>query len=68
MKHREPKDIIVYQTDRITVVRLAFRDFALYVDQELVSFHDEQFKAEHTGAVILEEWARDEQIRMQVAA
>jgi hypothetical protein len=63
MKH-QPKEIIVYQTKRMTVVRLAFRDFVLYVDGELISFHDTQDKAEHTGAVILEEQAHDIAIRV----
>lgn len=58
MKH-QPKEIVVYQTERMQVVRLDFREFCLFVDGELVSFHDEQFKAEHEGAVILEEQARD---------
>jgi len=56
---QQPKEIIVYQTERMTVVRLAFREYCLFVDNELVSFHEEQHEAEHNGAVILEEQARD---------
>ena len=56
---QQPKEIVVYQTERMQVVRLAFREFCLFVDGELVSFHDEQFKAEHNGAMILEEQAND---------
>lgn len=65
---KQPKEIVVYHTERMQVVRLGFRDFALFVNSELVSFHDEQFKAEHEGAVILEEQAHDIVIRMAAAA
>lgn len=58
MKHL-PKPTIVYQTERITVTRLAFREYMLHVDGELVSFHEEQFQAEHAAAMRLEEEMRD---------
>ncbi len=65
---KQPKEIVVYRTERMTVVRLAFRDFVLYVDGELISFHDTQAKAEHNGAVILHEEAETIALRMARAA
>ena len=58
MKH-QPEPRTVYKTERMEVIRNGFRDFSLYIDGELVSFHQEQFEAEHEGAVILEEMAND---------
>jgi len=63
MKQRNQEPIVVYKTERITVVRNAFRDFSVYVDGELIAFRGTQIEAEHEGAM----WLAEEMRKVQVA-
>jgi len=57
-----------YNVGKSTIYDIVTGHTWKHIDNELVSFHDEQFKAEHEGAVILHEEAETIAMRMARAA
>lgn len=60
--------ITVYRSERIEVIRHGYGDYELYVDGEFVGGFYTANEAEHEGAVMLEEQARDLAAGLAVAA